>query len=380
MSLDATLDAAPLRDVRIERISEYVRTRGWVAQQGRRQDVALFRKPDTRGGEIAIPLDRSFRDFDERLQDALTIVAAIEATSVADLLKRLFLPDVDLVRWRRDDSAVTAGSLPLDEGIEFYDGARRAFLASAHTAISPALYYSRLGKQDAESYVSECRMGQTEEGSFVATFYCPLRAANDTSATREHFVPTIEPFGRRVTRLMVEQFRRVGDAVRQRDVEVLTKVTTKGVVVSGNFCEAILQMASPTVRELGVSVDWSKSHPTYEREPAPLMADDFALIADFARELKPREQQRSERFLGKIGTLTANPEIEQRFGGDVTLHTVTGDGPVRARIHLEPAEYAEAVRAHEHSLYVEVKGVLARKAGGTRISEPQGFHVLASIV
>lgn len=386
MSLDIATIAPPLsdtRDVRIERLREYVRKRGWETAHSRRNDVALFRKPNVRGGEIAIPLDPSFRDFEARIQDALKIVAATEAMATEDLIRRVLLPDGDLVKWRRDDSAVSAGSLPLDDGIEFYDGAKRAFLASSHTALSPALYYPRLGKRDAELYVAGCRMGQTEESSFVATFYCPLAPPDESerNAANEHFTATTEPFGRRVTRLLVEQFVRVVDAVRVRDVEVLTKVAAGDVVVSGNFCEALLQMASPTVRELGMSVDWSTSRPTRAARPAPLRGEDFAIVADLARQLRPREETKPERFLGKIGTLTASPEKEQRagVGGEVTLHTVANDGPVRARVHLEAAEYQEAIRAHEQSLYVELRGVLVRKAGGARISEPFGFRVITDL-
>ena len=62
-----------------------------------------------------------------------------------------------------------AGILPLDHAARVVTGMRRLLLAAAHSVLLPRAYHPRLSRAEAEEFVSRCRLGQTERGSFVLT-------------------------------------------------------------------------------------------------------------------------------------------------------------------------------------------------------------------
>jgi len=66
-------------------------------------------------------------------------------------------------------------------------------------------------------FVRSCRLGQTEQGSFVATVECEL----DVDDLRLRLAE--EPFGRKVTTLFARSVARVSDAIRADNLDGLTQ-------------------------------------------------------------------------------------------------------------------------------------------------------------
>ena len=47
-------------------------------------------------------------------------------------------------------------------------------LSEAHSVLVPQPYHPRMSRSEAEDFLSRCRLGQTDRGSFVLTVACPL--------------------------------------------------------------------------------------------------------------------------------------------------------------------------------------------------------------
>lgn len=382
MTSPRSLTPERLRQLSGEDLVNFVSGRGWTRVKNRRPTVAVLSKSEPNGAEIAVPIDPTYGDYADRLLDALRVVAVVEHIELTELAIAITLTGTDILKWRRDDGT-PSGTIWMEDGLAFFEGARKAFLASAHTAIDPERFYRQLRRQEAEEYVQQCRIGPTHEGSFVATFFCPVAVTSEKAKHKKNADQAeLEPFarvefGRLVTSSVVKQMARLATAATLHDGELLGTSKSDRFMVSGNFCDAVLQMSTSSLRELTVSVSWSSPPMGEMPSVATLTADQLPAVEEFARELRPAEENKPERFLGKIGLLKANPDRDMRAeGGEVTLHAIARDGAVRARLHLDEADYQRAVHAHDVGANVSVTGVLERRPGVTAIKNPAKFAVM----
>ena len=347
------------------RVQEYARATGWRQETrlGRGQ-TAVYERPESREEQFSVPLSRDLRDYDLLMARAVAMIAHFEERPAAELLAELLFPPSDVLKFGESSPAAAAGDVPFEHGLSLLNGARKTLLAAACSTIRPANYHPRMSLGEAEQFLQQCRLGQTERGSFVLTVACPLDAV---PAGRDLF--DSPPFTRRVTGLLMHSLHRLATHLDLGDTDGVLQQAQNEPMLSANLCEGLLEMA-PEGEEsfLRVSAEFSRTlqppdvpFPTNVR----LRREVFPWIAYLAERLRPAQSPQPQVLVGLVETLNGRPNADNRPEGQVTLRIITPEGEIlRARAELSADDYARADQAHMRNLPVSLQGVL-RQVGRT---------------
>jgi len=352
----------------------YAQALGWQPVPGINGTIAVYHEPDAVLRQLVVPLEETFDDYAESVGNVVYKLAAFEKRTPMEVLNLLLLPPADVLRFRESSPDTETGTLHLDQAVSVLEGARRMLLVVAHSVLRPQAYHPRLSRGEAEQFVRNCRLGQTERGSFTVTVACPL---DFVSATL--FEP--DPFARRVTHGLFTQLTAIAEAADANQVDKLADLTAYPYM-SANLCEALLMLRPPGERSrLSVSVAWSKAlpMPTSSRRDASvdLRQECFDAVEYLAPKLRKAPQPKEEPFVGFVDVLRGQPNADGKMAGEVVFSIVLDGGELlRARAELSPDDYQTAGDAHLHNEPVYIRGFLVRAPRSNRIDDVKGFKRL----
>ena len=366
---------------------QYALSTGWQRVQGVKGDMAVYRRPDSKRWEVIIPQDRTFSDYALRMAEAIASLSDFERIenerrTAPQLLNDLLLPASDVLRFSLEGASVQDGTAPLGEALNLLAGAKKALVASACTVVHSQKFHPRMSRTEAEQFINKCRLGQTEQGSFVTTFICPLDGAHPEEPQLLPAAPNSpEGFTRKVTRTLVQSLRRVLEAVNADQIESLVNPPAGELVISANLCEALLEMQPATEESLlAVYPTWARTIPPPANVPSKVRfsKEHFPIVEEVARRLRPSHQPKLEQFVGLIDTLDGKPGPDNRPAGEVILAFLDeGEEKLsKARLYLAVDDYAKAIRAHAVTSVVTVKGVLHRGPRISVIRDYRDFEVI----
>jgi len=354
-------------------LQNYVRAMGWRRLENIPGDIAIYQRPESELDEILVPQERSFVDYSRRMAEAITFLAEFEHRSVTAVLNDLLLPPSDIIRFTMDSSATKNGTIPLNVGLDFFAGAKKALLASACSVIQPQTFHPRMSRSEAEQFVQNCKFG-TETGSFVLSLICPLRISDE-----QLNLWSDEPFARKVTKLLVNSLQKIVKKIKEDNTEHLLDVSkTPEDVISANLFEALSLMQPLDERSyLNVIPTWSRTEPIKESMPTNIRIpkEYFPIIEKIGQKLRPKETPKGDLFIGKIDALNGKPGVDGRPQGEVIFAFLAEDEILKAKIDLSPEDYAKACDAHKYTQFVELHGVLHRGTRIHRISDHKQFSV-----
>src|SRR5205085_1730740 len=109
-------DAEALGSIRPLEFAAYLRAAGWqqvLSEQGRYAIWRLDEAPE----DLLLPLDRGFRDYPNRIGEALALLERTEKRSELEILTDLSTASADVLRVRLHEGDVVSGSVPMDDGV-----------------------------------------------------------------------------------------------------------------------------------------------------------------------------------------------------------------------------------------------------------------------
>src|SRR5487761_1269899 len=282
------LETLPRESVRLidpKRVQEYAWNTGWQREPrlGRGQ-VAVYERPESREAQFSVPISRELQDYDLLMARAVATIAGYESRAATDVLAELLRPFADVLKFSESGPTTDSGDIPFEQGLRLFNGAKKTLLAAACSAIRPVKYHPRMGFGDAELFLQQCRLGQTERGSFVVTVSCPLKAVP--------FEPSMfhdQPFSRRVTTLLMRSLSIVESAAAEDGVDAALE-KSGDTILSANLCEGLLEMA-PEGEEscLRVTAEFSRQQPQHAVFPTEVRfrPEVFPKIEYLSRQLRP---------------------------------------------------------------------------------------------
>lgn len=368
-------NSAPQIHVDADDISRYLRVRGWQRSTGKRSGISIFRNAG--GSEILLP-SSEYSDYNERIFSALEFIASNEDCSVNQLVDQIAIPASDLIKLALVDDSTESGSVPFKEGLRLLNGARKALSASACSVVQPQNVHLRLQRTEVDAFMDQCRLGQTERGSFVVHLICPIEPLAFEDLQFNLGAKDRLTFGRKVTQGFVEATARLVDAIDNETVEQLIATGTDSII-SANFCEALVEMQPAGERStLVVEPKWDEftlNTPNLPKNAIRLKKRHFRAIEQVGSELRaPTEQSKSQVYGGYVDELKGDLNSSGIVEGEVILTLLSEEEqPIRARVILNADDYAKAGEAHLNSKIVLVKGELHRRA---RLHEIKNYELL----
>lgn len=370
--VDKSLPHSILQMLKPQQVRSYALAKGWQRVPGVNGDIALFQHPEGQWDQLIVPMDESLDDYPRRMRDVIENLANFEHRPASDVLNDLLSPEADTLRYRVVSPTTGRGTIPLVDGIQLLEGARRSILAAACSVVQPNPYHPRMSRTEAQQLLNACQLGQTERGSYSVAIACPLRAVEQ----EQDLPPDVEPFTRRAIALLMRSLSRVVSAIQADTIPAVFEDLPDAPVVSANLCEALLQVQPQDEQSiLDVTASWATTLPPKTPIPSKVRVkhEYFPIIQDISRKLRPTLAPTADLFVGYVANLGGQPGEEGRMQGEATLSIVYEEQIQFVRVDL-PAEWwsiaHEALGAHG---IVRFRGVFHRGARVHRITNITEF-------
>jgi hypothetical protein len=354
-------------------VRAYLEARGWTRVPSRRAYAAIYRSPREPVAEVQVPLDRDLADYAEAMGVVARRVSEWEGRSAESVLHDLLQPRRDVLRFGLEGEVTRDGGVSLADGLGLANGVCKALLASACSVKRPRAFHPRLGLAEAESFVRQCRLGQTEVGSFVLTVETPLDLGTQGG----------EPFGRQTALLLLRSVAHLARSVRAGEPQRVLESVENAPRVSANLCEALVEMMpSDESADLRLRGSWSPLLPVVGEVPAEVHVDRnmYERLERLAHQLRPMRETQPDQFVGRVTELMGAPGEQGAVEGPVVLQVQVEDELLRARVVLGAVDYRQAASAHLEQRYVTVRGVLRRGPRTHWIEDASGFGIVGAAV
>lgn len=353
-------------------VRAYLESRGWNRVPSRRPYAAIYRSGREPLQEVQVPLDRALADYAEAMVVIARRLATHERRSAESVLHDLLQPRRDLLRFGLEGDAMRDGGINLADGLDLVNGVRKALLASACSVKRPRSFHPRLGLAEADAFVRQCRMGQTEVGSFVLTVETPLDIGPQQPLDGD-------PFGRQTATLLLQSVAWLATSVRAGEPQRVLEPTPGAPVLSANLCEALVEMMpADESADLRLRGSWSPLLPVSPEIASEVHLDRnmYESIERVAHQLRPTRESQPDQFVGKVVELMGGPGDQGDVEGPVVLQVQVDDELLKTRVTLGAPDYRKAVTAHLEQLYVTVRGVLRRGSRVHWIEKTSGFEIV----
>jgi len=383
MTVNDILKAVP--ELKFTELQAYLRNTGWARIEAPKQSIALFQKQiGNNFFETLLPLSKDYSDYNYRIVDVLENIAQAENREVHQVLTDLSIPPGDTVRFRVINKDTVGGTISFLEGFNLLEGAKKALFTTACDIVQPEKYHKRLGLKGAQQFIEECRLGQTEKGSFIASVICPfVNQTPEDKAQQLSIFNQAEEFRhsltRKVTTRLMSSLAEIKSAIDRGEENRIVDLEGENII-SGNFLESIVELNSTKeTTEIEIITSWSvfaEEQPQIAR--AIKFSNDYIpVLENIISKVKPIDKGFEDDFVGKISLTKADPDIHSRTEGEIILNYIIGDEEKvsKARVILSNEDYDKACEAHKQGKSVKIRGKLVT-VGRSKTIENPSFEIV----
>ena len=364
-------DKKALSEVSPGALSAYARTLGWSKTDdiyGDHSDVYTAAELP----EIILPRHQRLGDYASVVWRLIEIFARVAETDELALYRDLVTADRDVIRVRTAES--DNGSVAAGAGINLMRGSHDMLLAAACSLRNPQPLYRAGANKEASKYLSQVRLGQTEQGSFVITLLTPVVPPPIQQALIPEWPPDADPVERQMTKRLAVALAATRQATERTvggDTDAFSKAVEYGV--SANLCEALVEVITP-FEMLDVSLTWARTRPINRaREVICFAAADAPILREAARSFRDREPRPDVSLFGVVRALRRD---EAETDGTVTLLASIDGQHQSVRAVLRQSDYERAVLAHKEKAAVVMEGELERSGQRWHLLNPRIADVI----
>jgi uncharacterized protein DUF4365 len=377
-----TLDISPTS------VRDYARALGWqFVAEATRDGLYVLNHPTDRYAQLTLPINPEVPDFPDALSIVVDRLAVFEKTHPETVIENLQDTDADRFRFRLYRTHGQLDAVPISLSSTSLEGIKKLLMAGACSAIRPRPHHPRLSGTVPEQFVSACRMGHTEAGSFVWKVSCPLDAVRQEGLDSKNDLE--EPFTRKATVGITRALASLHEGLVNDTLgDLVDSSKNQKDSLSSNLCDALLYLFDDVLsNNLEVIPSWSPRRPlssSHVTLPPSIrfLRDHTSRIEEVQRNLTPTDSEHRDVYVGTVQELEGEMNESGRREGFVVLNLLLSESgeSVRARTYLGADDHATAIRAYEkEGSYVEVKGILRSGRQPRALEKPEGFRLIRSI-
>ena len=321
-----------------------------------------------------MPRTQRLGDYASVVSQLIEIFADAAGTDELSLYRDLVTADRDVIRVRAAEESGDA--VPVSDGIDLVCGARDLILAAACSLHDPRPVYRAGANKEAMDYVSNIRMGQTEQGSFVVTLLTPVVSPPMQQPFSQDLAGNDDPVERKMTKRLASALRaarRATERVVGGDADAFSQAVDEGA--SANLCEALVRLIEP-FPALDVTLTWARTHPVNTaREVVRFAKGDAPILREAARLFRDRGPRPDVRFVGFVHRLKRD---EREVDGTITLRAYIDEQILSVVAVLSQSDYERAIQAHKEKALVVAEGDLERFGQRWHLQNPRITAVIPS--
>lgn len=353
---------------------------GWKIFPRKRDDVKIlqYRKMDELF-QVTIPMDRILSDYQEAMYESIMTIAEVEGKRLEDIFLYFMNPNADILKIRLERKNVEAGNILLDDAINIYENTKKILSATAQDVLHPKKYHQGRVDTSIQKFLSECRFGQTEIGSYVISVVCPFVDDDIEQTSPYSDEETLEnSLTRKVTSRFMENLTTIKKHIDEGDLSAL--ISEKSSVISANFYEALkglnLQAEGTRIEFLA---EWS---PAVRHNPEGsqhvVLTNDYYNPMEFVIKKLKGHTKKTTSVIGRIKRLESSPDAENRDKGKITITYLDANNRAKTlRAELDAADYKRALEAHGMGWHVQLIGEISTKKPVTMKCE--SFDVIGTV-
>ena len=352
--------------------SRYLEKIGWIKFSTKRQNVNIFQaEKNGRFYQINIPLDRGFSDYKQALTSAVHTLSEFEEKSFERVFLFLLNPNADILKIRINDPSVEPGNMLIDDAINVYENAKKLLGAAVQDVYNLKKYHQGRPEGTVAQFVNSCRFGQTEVGSYIVSVVCPFMGTDSVQLSMfDSEEDKASSLTRTVTTRVMKNLTTVNSLIRQGDYETLTNIDATGI--SANFFEAMLGLyGNKPDTEMEITAEWSPTVRMTEDVPSRFIYNrDYKGPIEYAIKTLKKPAPQTTEIIGKVKALGAEPDLERRKEGKITVVYVSDSDRVKTiTLCLNLEDYATAIEAHKAGHYIRALGNINEKNAKEMICE-----------
>ena len=359
--MDLTEKISPLA------FAKYLKDMGWVQFQSKRQYIKIFQyEKNDDFFQVVIPTEKKLNDYKEAMYKAVVTVAKVENKSVEQVLLYLLNPNTDILKIRLEKKDVEAGNILFDDAIRMYESAKKLLAATALDILHPKKYHQGRMDDCVLEFLSSCRFGQTEIGSYVVSVVCPFAELDENEDYKQLSIFSDEEqcansLTRQVTSRVMKNISFIKNQIDNGELDKLL-LQDNDKIISANFYEALggLNLDSDGA-DVEFIAEWSPIvKNTGCTEDRILLTHDYYQPIEIAIGKLKEETNRSTKIIGRIKKLESSPDVQKRKIGKITVvYLDENDKPKTVTANLNKNEYDRAIKAHERGCHIEIVGELS---------------------
>ena len=356
--VDMTLKLNPLA------VAKYLIDTQWKEYLVKRNDIKIFQyEKDDTFEQVTVPLEKNLRDYKQIMYETICKIAYIEKKSVEQQMLYLLNPNTDILKIRLDRKEVESGNIMFDDAIQLYDNAKKLLAATALDIINPKrIHWGRID-DSVQQFLTRCRFGQTEIGSYVVSVVCPFAELSEAEGYKQLSIFSDEErcansLTRKVTNRLMSNIAIIKKKVDEGNLESLVNYEDG---ISSNFYEALngmdLYSENTSVEFIAEWCPIVISNRS-QIEKVMITNDYYEPLQSVISKIKECTNERTE-IIGKIKDLKAAPIIDKRKFGTVVVVYISGNGKAKSvKVKLDKEDYDNAVMAHQYGKTVRLIGEL----------------------
>ena len=352
-------------------LSAYARAAGWTKGDtyGDHSDVyAAEGLP-----EVILPRTQRLGDYAVVVSRLIEIFAKAAEMDELALYRDLVTADRDVIRVRvapGDDD----GSMTVNNGVNLVRGAHDLLLAAACSLREPRPLYRAGANREANNYLNQVRLGQTEQGSYVVTLLTPVVPQPMQQMLDPNWASDDDPIERQMTWRLNQALTATREATERTiggESDAFSEAVRQGT--SANLCEALVTLIEP-FPTLDISLTWARTRPMDTARSVVRFANaDAPILREAARLFREREPQPDVCLVGLVQRLK---RAEWETDGAITLRAYV-DGRIQSvTTVLKQSDYEQAIHAHTIKAPVVLKGELERFGQRWRLLNPDVADVI----
>lgn len=360
-------------------VVQALKDRGWKVFPRKNEDVKIMQyEKNDEFYQIQIPMDKELYDYHEAMYESIETVSKAERESFEKVIIYLMNPNADILKIRLERKNVAPGYICIDDAINIYENTKKLLSAAAQDVLHPRKSHKGRVDTDIQKFLSGCKFGQTEVGSYVVSVVCPF--VNENVQQTSIFAEEDElanSLTRKVTNRIMENLVMIKKHIDDGDWETLAKDTTGRISV--NFYEALkgLNLQAEDAR-VEFFAEWS---PAIRENPKVsnrvLLTHDYCQPVESVIQKLKRSTKELTSVIGRITKLESSPDAKKRDKGKITVKYIDEQNHVKNLVaELDTADYERAVEAHVRGWHVQLTGAFSTEK--TRIMKCESFDVVGS--
>ncbi len=361
-------------------VCKYLDNMGWTQLRINRDDVKVYQFVQGENfSQVRIPLNKELSDYKESMYSAIKTIAQVENKSEEQVMLYLLNPNTDILKIRLDKKEQTPGSISFDDAIRLYDSAKKLIAATTLDVINPKKIHAGRTDEQVQSFMNQCRFGQTEIGSYIVSIVCPFaELSSDDEYKQLSIFSEEEECAQSLTRLMTNKLMdNVGAIKKKIDDGDLSFLASDKCDISVNFFEALRGMSFESKNSnIEFFAEWSPvvKNNRSEISRIKLSNDYYQPIEYVINQIREVVKEQTE-VIGKIKQLKATPSVDKRETGTIVVAYVDTDTKAKSvTVNLTKEDYDEAVLAHKAGKTVKIVGDL-EKSGRSSFIKNANFSV-----